>query len=222
MKHVVVDLEMNRVAQKYTEEAKISGMEIIEIGAVVLDEQYQEIGCFKTLVKPQYNEVVEKYYTNLTGITTDMVEGAPKFEDALKQFLQWCHSLNDELIIYQWSQTDLDQITKEMLLKGIAVDEEHAGFLENWKDFQSEFGDKLHVSDALSLKKAVLYAGIEFSGRAHDALHDARTTAELLKIIRTPKLREAALGHVIEALTPKKIGTTLGDLFDFHALGLGA
>lgn len=38
MKHIVVDLEMNHLARNYKEERLICSMEVIEIGAVVLDE----------------------------------------------------------------------------------------------------------------------------------------------------------------------------------------
>ena len=47
-----------------------------KIGAVLLDEQYQEIGYFNTLVKPQYNDQIERRIENLTGITTEMVQNA--------------------------------------------------------------------------------------------------------------------------------------------------
>ena len=62
MKHIVVDLEMNSLAKEFKEEKILCGREIIEIGAVVLDEQYHEIGSFKTLVKPQYNDVIKPYF----------------------------------------------------------------------------------------------------------------------------------------------------------------
>ena len=51
MKHIVVDLEMNGIEKKH----RIFGctMETIEIGAIMLDENYQEISSFKTYVKPE-------------------------------------------------------------------------------------------------------------------------------------------------------------------------
>ena len=60
MKHIVVDLEMNHLARDYKEERIICSMEVIEIGAVVLDEAYAEIGSFKTFVKPQYNDEINR------------------------------------------------------------------------------------------------------------------------------------------------------------------
>ena len=59
MRYIIMDLEMNKVANEYRMERRICKMEVIEIGAAVLNEAYQEIGSFKTLVKPQYNDVIE-------------------------------------------------------------------------------------------------------------------------------------------------------------------
>ena len=79
MKYVVVDLEMNPLSKEYVEERKQCRSEVIQIGAVALDERYQEIGSFKTLVKPQYNSVIVPKIKKLTGITTSMVQEAPVF-----------------------------------------------------------------------------------------------------------------------------------------------
>lgn len=49
MKHIVIDLEMNKIARS-SEARKICKSEIIEIGAVMLDENLQEIGNFRTYV----------------------------------------------------------------------------------------------------------------------------------------------------------------------------
>lgn len=223
MRHIVIDLEMNKLAKQYKEERLILGREIIEIGAVVLDERYQEIGSFKTLVKPQYNDVIEKSVTKLTRITTEQVQKAPVLEEAIHIFFAWCHGMNDEIVIHEWSDADLEQLTKEIALKKIRIDEEDMNLLVGWSDFQKEYGEKLHLDNQVSLKNAVMYAGIDFEGREHDALDDARNTAELLKIVRTPSLCESALQHVIEVLTPTPTcSATLGDLFNFGALGLSA
>lgn len=61
MKYIVVDLEMNPIAKKYADKAAICKNEIIEIGAVLLDENFQEISSFMTYVRPEYNsEIVKK------------------------------------------------------------------------------------------------------------------------------------------------------------------
>ena len=193
-------------------------MEIIEIGAVLLDENYTEIGAFKTLIKPQFNEMIEPLYTRITGITTEMVENAPFFEEGLKMFLSWCNSVNDDIQIYQWSDSDLLQIRKEMGLKDVAVSAGDARLLGEWNDFQKEYGDKLMLHRQVSLKNAIMYAGLDFEGREHDVLCDARNTGTLLRIIRDPELCRDALDKVIEIMTPKTLSATLGDLFNFNEL----
>ena len=184
MKHIVVDLEMNPVSRKYEKERMVCGREIIEIGAVILDEQYHEIGSFKTLVKPQYNDIIEPYFVRLTKITTEMVSNAPVFEEALKMFFSWCRSVNDQVCIYQWSESDFEQIVSEMQLKKVILEEENKILLSSWIDFQREYGQKLNLSRAISLKNATMYAGIDFEGNEHDALDDAYMTMKVFHLFK--------------------------------------
>ena len=189
---------------------------------MVLNAEFQEIDHFKTYVRPQYSEKIEKHITKLTEITTEMVSDAPVFEVAIIKFFEWCKGQHDELEIAQWSEGDLTQILQEMQLKQVTLDEQSQKLLVNWCDLQKECGDKLHLENAISLKNATSLAGIEFGGKEHDALDDARNTALLMKILRVPELCKEALEKVIEALTPKEISTSLGDLFDFSRFAISA
>ena len=56
MNYIIVDFEMNPLASEYIDEKQISRSEIIEIGAVIMDEQFLVLGEFKTLVKPEFND----------------------------------------------------------------------------------------------------------------------------------------------------------------------
>lgn len=125
MKHIVIDLEMNKIARN-SEARKICKSEIIEIGAVMLDENLQEIGNFRTYVKPEYNDKIAAEIRNLTGITDVMVANAPVFREAFRMFTNWCLGTGDEVTIYAWSDSDYNQVVKEILLKEYELsDEEH-------------------------------------------------------------------------------------------------
>ena len=87
---------MNPVDGKYKEIRKKCKLEIIEIGAVMLDENMVEINSYKTYVKPRYSTEIFKKYENLTGITTNMVVGAPGFERAFQDFCKWCEKSGEE------------------------------------------------------------------------------------------------------------------------------
>lgn len=63
---------------------------IIEIGAVRV-EQGQETGRFHTLLNP--HRELEKRTIELTGITADLLKGAPDIGDILDDFLNFCGEL---------------------------------------------------------------------------------------------------------------------------------
>ena len=218
MKYIIIDFEMNNISKEYKEERKLCGREIIQIGAIALDEQYQEAGSFMTLVKPQYNDVIIHHIEKLTGITTKMVENAPNFEAALHLFFEWCCSLGDAFQIHQWSESDECQLNSEIALKKILLSDAEKNIVYGWKDFQREFGDKIGLSDPVSLKNAIMYSGVDNVGYYHDALYDARNTAKLFGIVCNPISCKKALDLVIQALNPTPVKSTLGDLFNFDSL----
>ena len=217
MKHIVVDLEMNCVAKK-SEARRICRMGTIEIGAVMLDDNLQEISAFRTYVKPEYNNCIDRKIKRLTGITEEMVQNAPVFREALRMFTNWCLGTGDVVTIYAWSDTDFCQITKEIDLKNYEMTpEEETVLATKWSDFQKEFDTHLGFNKQLSLSMALDMAGIDFTGREHDALDDARNTAELLSILRNTVLFNLTLKKIKEAMEPSKISNTMGELFDFSA-----
>lgn len=222
MKHIVVDLEMNGIKKK-SEARKITRCETIEIGAVMLDENLQEISSFRTYVKPEYNTGIEPKIRNLTGITDEMVLNAPKFNEALRMFSNWCLGTGDEVAIYAWSNSDYNQISREILLKNYEISPEEMGILAvAWQDFQKEFDTQIGFDRQISLQSALNMAGIDFTGREHDALDDARNTAQLFQIFRDEELFSMTLKKIEEVMKPKASGFSLGDLFDFSALCMEA
>ena len=215
MKHIVVDLEMNTIRRK-SEARKIWNMETIEIGAVMLDDNLEEIASFRTYVKPEFNDCIERKITRLTGITDDMVKNAPSFSEALRMFTNWCLGTNDDVTIYAWSESDYMQISNEMLLKNYQVSENEKNLLLNeWSDFQHEFDSHLGFQKQVSLKMALDMAGVDFFGREHDALDDARNTAELLHIFRDRNLFDLTLRKIKEYMEPSSAASSMGELFDF-------
>lgn len=220
MKYVVVDLEMNPVDKAFADKRAICKQEIIEIGAVVLNETYEEIASFKTYVKPRFNTKIQNNIAQLTGITYEMVEAAPGFEEAFEKFIDFCYSIDGDITMIQWSENDKQQVVGEASQKGYEFDEYGKLLMENWCDFQEEFGKLLGLDKRVSLENALMYAGEDFCGQLHDALYDARNTAELFSITRIPAKRDRALATVEKILHPERETFTMADLFDFSNLKL--
>lgn len=220
MIRIVVDLEMNRVAKQYKEVRRIDHYEIIEIGAVAVNDVGKKVGMFKILVKPQFNDVIVPNIERLTGITTEMVSNAKAFEEAFDDFMNWCNSFEESLEFYEWSESDYLQICKELRMKDIAIKDHWAVAFHSWIDFQKSYGELLGLDRAISLSQAVDYAGFDFSGRQHDALFDADNTAELLILSMDKQSFASHMKAVLDVLKPSAVETTLGDLFDFSSIVL--
>ena len=214
MKHIVVDLEMNGVGKEYKNLG--CNMETIEIGAIMLDDNFQEISSFRTYVKPEYNTRVTSVVSKLTGINYNMLINAPKFNEALKMFSNWCMGVDDDIKIYAWSTNDYKQVSKEIKLKHYEISsDESRVYLTEWNDFQEEFDVELGFDKQVSLSLALDMAGIDFLGREHSALDDARNTAKLFHVFKDREMFDITLSKIAEAMKPTEFGTSLGSLFDF-------
>ena len=210
MAWVFMDLEMKPVDKQFRRQWDICRQEVIEFGAVKLGEDMTETDSFRALVKPALGEIPPRY-AQLTGITNDMVAEAPDFETVLGQFAAWCE---DAETVYAWSGSDLDQLRGEVKMKGI--DFPLKALAGKWADFQKIFTRAVGLKRELSLEQAVNIANINFEGHQHDALWDARNTAELFRIYRDEGRFNAIIGPLREAVNPKKqtsftLADALGD-----------
>ena len=87
---------------------------------------------------------------------------------------------------------------------------------DKWADFQKIFTRAVGLKRELSLEQAVNIADISFEGHQHDALWDARNTAELYRIYRDEGRFNTVIGPLREAVNPKKqtsftLADALGD-----------
>lgn len=217
MKYIFVDFEMNPVDKKHKQVRKLCRNEIIEIGAVMLDENLWEKACYKAYVKPEYSTNIYKNIEALTGITDRVVAGADGFEKAMNSFTKWCG--DEDYEIYAWSGSDKKQVEQELKAKNLEVSDALKYMLTHWVDFQQQFMELTTTEKKPSLEKALNACGISFEGRMHDAVYDARNTSLLYREAKTGNLPER-IKEIMEKATPKHSGITLGDLFDFSGFVL--
>lgn len=180
---VVIDVEMCRVHTKNTTYPYKN--EIIQIGAVLMNENYEIQSEFSTYVKPQFGKV-DYYISMLTGISERTLKNAPHIEEALTQMLNWIGS--SEVVFYSWSDTDYYQIRNEIQQK---CDEdvrwERLLNQANWIDYQRKLGDRLESYKLLRLTEALDLAEVDTSGKLHDGLDDALNTARMIAKLETNK-----------------------------------
>lgn len=216
MRRIFIDLEMNPVSGEYADFRKQCRSEVIEIGAVAMDEQMHITDQFREYVRPEYNSVVLKKITRLTGISTETVSEADSFKNVFLRFLAWCGEEDYE--ICSWSDNDIWQLLKELSAKQIPDMPGISYMLNHWRDIQDDFRVTLHMERLTSLQNAIELAGLDFDGKAHDALNDARNTALLFKASKDSDSFARMKKAYDEAMTPHIF--TFADVFDFRSLQL--
>ena len=88
MNYLVIDLEMCKVPRDYRSKRYKYANETIQIGAVLLDEEFKRIGTLSQFVHPEHG-VIDYFIENLTGIKNVQVKHAPRLQEALLHMLNW-------------------------------------------------------------------------------------------------------------------------------------
>ena len=213
MKYVVVDLEMCKVPKSNrTKDFKWS-MELIQIGAVMLNEDYEIIDQFMTYVKPQYGKLTS-YIEKLTGITYDDLVDAPTTQEGIEQFTNW---IPDDAIMVQWSESDKYQFAHEIIGKKIKCSSLKK-LDYKWIDCQVQFTKLMDAERIFSLQEALNISDIDYDLNLHDGLVDASNTALLFKKMNTEKpfrFNE----YYLKSKNPKEeLSISLGDLFNMKQI----
>lgn len=209
---VVLDMEFNlRAIEKKGKEYQVP-TEVIQIGAVKLDENLNPAGEFSCYVRPQMRGISD-YCTEITGITDEQVADASPFRQSITQFLDWIGDDISQTYIYTWSNADLGMIKKECRNKKIEIDRLNK-LCDHWVDYQKKFGDALGYPVSLSLENALLSMDIVFEGQAHDALVDAKNTAKLIQAAESEKACKKKM-EAFRFFFEKKeqVFPTLGEVF---------
>lgn len=210
MNYLVIDLEMCKVPRDYRSKRYKYANETIQIGAVLLDEEFKRIGTLSQFVHPEHG-VIDYFIENLTGIKNGQVKHAPRLQEALLHMLNWIG--DREYKVYAWSGSDRAQILHEIKAKNI-VDEKIASFMEEsrWVDYQDIFMMRYEMSRKMSLEEALGRADIDPEGRFHDGLNDAVNTGLLIeKLELNPDYQ--LVSYEIPEKPSEHLSSSLGELF---------
>lgn len=208
MFHIVIDLEMNPVSKSFKDVRKFTTDEVIEIGAVKLDDNFKQIDEFQCYVKPEYGEIT-KHITKLTGITQEVVADKPIFYYAFQDFMDWIGTW--DMLLYSWSNSDINQLRDECAYKLPLFDTNRLE--RQWRDLQKAFDDRIGLHSSLALKHAIGAMNRNFEGTQHTALADAANTAAILTLMQDDEEFFRVMKPVIDVLRPQPMSQSIGDLF---------
>lgn len=173
---LVIDLEAT------TEEGgwPVSDMEIIEIGASLVNAQGVEIEHFQRFVRPTRRPHLTAFCRQLTHISQADVDAAAPLHVVWPQLERWLLPHHPRLAGWaSWGDYDRRQLEQEWHVHGL-----HSHLCETpHVNLKNLFAAARQLPRQVGLKMALNLAGLQFQGAQHRALTDARNTARLLPLI---------------------------------------
>lgn len=178
MNYIILDLEWNNT---YCKKKKGFLNEIIEIGAVKLNNNLQVIDIFDILIKPQLGKKLHTRVKELTNITNDDINTGIPFSQAMSNFRKWVS--HEKNVILTWGDTDVRVLIENFrYFNGIGF----IPFLSNYVNLQKYAQAFMNISKAeqIGLSAAAEKLGLNPADYSlHRALDDSKLTADLFKII---------------------------------------
>lgn len=176
MSYIVFDLEWNQpVNEKSISESK-SIFEIIEIGAVKLDNKGNIIGEFSQIVKPQIYKKLNWHIQKILNIRMSDLANGKSFPYVMKNFIKWC---GEKPIFVTWGSQDLTELQHNMDYYNMRpLGDGPIGYYDLQKIFGSFIGEE---ESSKSLEAAIDILKIEKDIPFHRAFSDAYYTAKVFK-----------------------------------------
>ena len=184
--YLVIDLEATCCDKKTIRRHE---MEIIEIGAVMVESETLEIiSEFQTFIKPVRNPNLTYFCRELTHIKQKDVDNAPLFKEAIKNLQKWLYQY-DNFIFGSWGDYDRKQIEQDCNYHKIAypINASHI-------NIKKQFSDTQGLKKRLGMKQALEYVNLPLDGTHHRGIDDARNIAKLLPFIFLSK-GQGAMGN---------------------------
>ncbi len=115
MNYIILDLEWNQPISFNSAAYKRVGdrltFEVIQIGAVKLDDKRRMIGSFNSFVLPTHYVRLHPRICRITGIKQGDLQGEDHFPKAYERFLAWC---GEDSVLFTWGQDDLSILTQNI------------------------------------------------------------------------------------------------------------
>ncbi len=185
MPYLIFDLEMTGTESDYHD--------IIQIGAVLVDEQWNKVSEFESLVYPDNPETISKYSEEIHGISLSDLEDAPSAYDVFENFENWIRKnlkrkqneniydvilcgqsvINDiNFLKFKYSELNIPWPFSSKLIDLLTIT------FVFYKIFDC---NGINRPKSMSLKSVAQMFQIERDGDNHNALEDANITYSCLK-----------------------------------------
>ena len=176
MYYVIMDLEWNN---SYNKIKKCFVNEILEIGAVLVDEQLDVIDTFSVIIKSQLIKKLSGRVKNLTHISNEDMRMGMSFHRAFSEFENWI--AGRDCIFLSWGNSDIrvlvDNFDMFCNIKNVPFLTQYVDLQKYCQEFIVNVG-----SQQIGLMNAAMEMGIDVSNcKFHRALEDSLLGLRCLK-----------------------------------------
>lgn len=159
-RYICIDLEMTEFTASQRTCVPGANGEVIQFGAVMLDENYNLLSEFSSYVKPVYSSV-NNIINQLTSISNQNLEKADDFLTVFDKFCYWRGE--GDITTFCWSKSDFNQLWSELEAKG-----KHRydlfEVLHDFVDLQNIFGKLVSSKTSVGLEAAIRLLQMDFRG----------------------------------------------------------
>lgn len=185
MNYIVLDLEWNQSPTGKEGAVEEIPFEIIEIGAVKINENKEIVGQFSEMVQPQIYKEIDPNVQRIIHVTMDQLKSGRTFLEIIEDFIAWC---GKDYIFCTWGSMDLVELQRNMKYYNVAPIAHKPFFYYDVQKLFSIFFDK--EKRVRNLAYAADFFHMQPDGEFHTAIADAKYTAKIFQKFDLKKIKK--------------------------------
>jgi inhibitor of KinA sporulation pathway (predicted exonuclease) len=177
MNYIVFDLEFNQAYKDKSSSNPKCPFEIIQIGAIKLNDNFEIIGRFDRLIKPEIYTDLNPFVKDITHISEEDLKLSKCFKDVYFEFMDFLKS--DNIILCVWGMADIKEFFRNVDYYKLGTKSIPRRYI-NLQAYASKLFN-CPTGTNISLSTTVELLNITMDNQFHNAYNDALYTAEILK-----------------------------------------
>lgn len=174
--YIVFDLEWNQCPYGKAREIKNLPFEVIEIGAIKLNEKLEPVDEFRELIRPSAYTSLHFKTKEIISLREEDLLSARSFPGVLSSFMEWC---GKEACYCTWGPGDLLELQRNIRYHKLANPfPKPLFFYDIQKIFSLIYEDG---KSRITLEHAIDFLALPKQDNFHSALDDARYTAAVMQ-----------------------------------------
>ncbi|MFK7972434.1 MAG: exonuclease domain-containing protein [Bacteroidia bacterium] len=174
MNHIIFDLEATCWDRKEQSTSDDNINEIIEIGAVLIDDEGAILSEFEAFVKPTLNPFLSDFCKQLTTITQEQVDTAETFPVVSQQFQEWISQGEQDYILCSWGFYDRSQLKKDSALHQL-----DDAWVKPHISVKHQYAKLTGLRKPVGMGRALKLENLTLDGTHHRGIDDARNIAKI-------------------------------------------